>query len=93
MRKCNLSYPVKALQNSLISYNITSFPYSLDMKILITDSLVIDVSLFLKFLHSELFPHYRSWWKFKIYVAKRIILGKKCVMSYIEHNRYLVLFA
>lgn len=37
---------MKALQNSLISYNITSFPYSLDVKILIAnDGLVIDVSL------------------------------------------------
>lgn len=46
MRKCNLSYPVKALQNSLISYNITLFPYSLDVKFLVTnDDLVIVVSL------------------------------------------------
>ena len=49
---------MNALQNSLISYNITCFPYSLDVKILIiNDDLVIGVSLFLKISHSGLFPH------------------------------------
>lgn len=62
MRKCNLFYPVKALQNSLISYNIISFPYSLDVKILITnDGLVVDASenlkVVLKIPHSGLFSH------------------------------------
>lgn len=49
---------MKALQNSLISYNITCFPYSPDIKILIIiDDLIIGVSLFLKSSHSGLFAH------------------------------------
>jgi hypothetical protein len=51
---------MKALQNSLISYNIAAFPYSLDVKILvINDGLVIAISevftLVLIIPHSGLF--------------------------------------
>lgn len=63
MRKCNLSYPTKALQNSLISYNIPSFPYSLDVKILVINGgLVIDVAEILALVFSlKKFPHMGSF--------------------------------
>lgn len=60
MRKCNLSYPTKALQNSLISYNIPSFPYSLDVKILVINGgLVIDVAEILALVFS--FKKSHTW--------------------------------
>lgn len=56
---------MKALQNSLISYTIPSFPYSLDVEILVINgSLVIDIAEILTLAFS--FKNFSHMWSFSL---------------------------